>query len=230
MILRRLATAFRKQDWFTVAVETLIVVFGVFIGLQVNNWNEARQDQAVAAQFELSLITDAEIILSDAQAKIAFMEDAFEAMTELQDLFSQKDAAFDEAEIMDRLPFALNLPSHPDRAPSIIEAVANRDLRLVRNEDLRLAILNWDRLLQASAVTQQARREYTRAYVEPIARLGALASIIPFAEALSDSGSRNDMLVALNSMRNILGGELGAFRNVEQETEALLVLLKADAS
>ncbi len=42
MILRRIATAFRKQDWFTVAVETLIVVFGVFIGLQVNNWNVRR--------------------------------------------------------------------------------------------------------------------------------------------------------------------------------------------
>ena len=46
MILRRLATAFRKQDWLTVAVETLIVVFGVFIGLQVNNWNEARMQRA----------------------------------------------------------------------------------------------------------------------------------------------------------------------------------------
>jgi hypothetical protein len=39
--LRRLADALRKQDWFTVAVETLIVVFGVFIGLQVGNWNDA---------------------------------------------------------------------------------------------------------------------------------------------------------------------------------------------
>ena len=37
MILRRLATSIRKQDWFTVFIETLIVVFGVFIGLQVNN-------------------------------------------------------------------------------------------------------------------------------------------------------------------------------------------------
>lgn len=46
MILRRLTTAFRKQDWLTVAVETLIVVFGVFIGLQVNNWNEARAERA----------------------------------------------------------------------------------------------------------------------------------------------------------------------------------------
>lgn len=46
MILRRLVAAFRRQDWFTVLVETMIVVFGVFIGLQVSNWNAARQDRA----------------------------------------------------------------------------------------------------------------------------------------------------------------------------------------
>jgi len=42
MILRRIAEAFRRQDWFTVTVETLMVVLGVFLGLQVNNWNETR--------------------------------------------------------------------------------------------------------------------------------------------------------------------------------------------
>ena len=43
MILRRLSTALRKQDWVTVLIETLIVMFGVFLGIQVSNWNEARQ-------------------------------------------------------------------------------------------------------------------------------------------------------------------------------------------
>ena len=46
MMLRRIATAVRKHDWFTVVVETLIVVLGVFLGLQVNNWNEARGERA----------------------------------------------------------------------------------------------------------------------------------------------------------------------------------------
>ncbi len=44
MILRRTAEAFRRQDWFTVTIETLMVVLGVFLGLQVNNWNEARAE------------------------------------------------------------------------------------------------------------------------------------------------------------------------------------------
>ncbi len=49
MILQRLATSIRKQDWFTVLIETLIVVFGVYLGIQLGNWNGARQDRA---QFE----------------------------------------------------------------------------------------------------------------------------------------------------------------------------------
>jgi hypothetical protein len=44
MIHRRIAEAFRRQDWFTVFVETMIVVLGVFLGLQVNNWNAARAE------------------------------------------------------------------------------------------------------------------------------------------------------------------------------------------
>ena len=58
MILRRLATSIRKQDWFTVGVETLIVVFGVFIGLQVNNWNAARGDRLAERQLLVQLQGD----------------------------------------------------------------------------------------------------------------------------------------------------------------------------
>ena len=45
MILRNLADALRNQNWFTVVLEVLIVVVGIFIGLQVDGWNEARKDR-----------------------------------------------------------------------------------------------------------------------------------------------------------------------------------------
>ena len=51
MILRRLAAAFRRQDWSTVGVEIIIVVLGVFIGIQVANWNDARIDEGRAAAY-----------------------------------------------------------------------------------------------------------------------------------------------------------------------------------
>ena len=48
MILRRVIEHFRKQEWTAIAIDFLIVVAGVFVGLQVNNWNVAREDRATA--------------------------------------------------------------------------------------------------------------------------------------------------------------------------------------
>jgi len=45
MILRRLGKAVRTQDWSTIVVEVLIVVIGVFLGIEVANWNDDRRDR-----------------------------------------------------------------------------------------------------------------------------------------------------------------------------------------
>lgn len=42
MLLRRVIAHVRQQDWTVIGIDFLIVVLGVFLGLQVNNWNEAR--------------------------------------------------------------------------------------------------------------------------------------------------------------------------------------------
>ena len=42
MILRRIMEHVRAQNWTAVGLDFLIVVLGVFIGIQVANWNEAR--------------------------------------------------------------------------------------------------------------------------------------------------------------------------------------------
>lgn len=51
MILRRIASALRRQDWFTVGLEIMIVVIGVFIGIQMANLNEARIDAGRAGAY-----------------------------------------------------------------------------------------------------------------------------------------------------------------------------------
>jgi len=46
MILRRLSKHVKDQNWFAVALDFLIVVIGVFVGLQVSNWNAERAERA----------------------------------------------------------------------------------------------------------------------------------------------------------------------------------------
>ena len=65
MIHRRILQAFRNHHWFTVAVETLIVVLGVFMALQVNNWNQARSDRARVAVHLANLAQDIRSDIAD---------------------------------------------------------------------------------------------------------------------------------------------------------------------
>lgn len=45
MILRRLTTNLKAQNWTAIAIEFAIVVLGVFIGTEVSNWNQARVER-----------------------------------------------------------------------------------------------------------------------------------------------------------------------------------------
>jgi hypothetical protein len=61
MILRRVIAHFRKQEWTAIAIDFLIVVVGVFIGIQVANWNAARHNRDLAETYIERLITDIEL-------------------------------------------------------------------------------------------------------------------------------------------------------------------------
>lgn len=67
MLLRRVTEHVRNQNWTAVAVDFVIVVVGVFIGVQAANWNEARADQARARGY-------IERIQSDLRADVARYE------------------------------------------------------------------------------------------------------------------------------------------------------------
>ena len=58
MIIQRIGESLRKSDWGTAIAEILIVVIGIFIGLQVDGWNQTRKDRADEEIFLNSLHND----------------------------------------------------------------------------------------------------------------------------------------------------------------------------
>jgi hypothetical protein len=58
MLLRRVTQHVKSQDWTAIVIDFLIVVVGVYIGVQVANWNEARLDAERKEQIIEALITD----------------------------------------------------------------------------------------------------------------------------------------------------------------------------
>ncbi|MBS0486977.1 MAG: hypothetical protein JSS13_06530, partial [Proteobacteria bacterium] len=58
MKLRRLAEHLRQLHWTMIAVDLVIVVLGVFIGMQASNWNADREQDQKSAVFTQRLKAD----------------------------------------------------------------------------------------------------------------------------------------------------------------------------
>ncbi|WP_370338886.1 hypothetical protein [Parvularcula marina] len=91
MILRRLTNALRRQDWVTVVIETLIVVFGVYLGLQVNNWNEALSNTRLGEDYVRQLRRETEVNLVAAQSQTAYYNAVLESVVRTGELLRETD-------------------------------------------------------------------------------------------------------------------------------------------
>ena len=64
MLLRRMMEHLKSQNWFAVVLDLLIVIVGVFLGFQVNAWNEARKNKAEENAALLRLQSEAEQVVA----------------------------------------------------------------------------------------------------------------------------------------------------------------------
>jgi hypothetical protein len=72
MIYKRVAARLRAQDWVAITIELAIVVVGVFLGTQANNWNQARIDRATASEYRREIIDDLKDNEADLETRQAY--------------------------------------------------------------------------------------------------------------------------------------------------------------
>lgn len=56
MVVRRFREHVSSHNWFAVAIDVAIVVVGVFLGLQANNWNSERLERSAVRDFRAEVI------------------------------------------------------------------------------------------------------------------------------------------------------------------------------
>jgi hypothetical protein len=79
MILRRFSQALKDQNWTTIAIEFVLLVAGVFLGIQVANWNEQRQFRAQERELLGRLRIEIRQNIASAQEKARFFETVYQS-------------------------------------------------------------------------------------------------------------------------------------------------------
>lgn len=75
MVVRRIRQHVVTHDWFAVAIDVAIVIVGVFLAMQANNWNEVRLDRERTQSYHARLIEDLRATEQGARASAAYYGD-----------------------------------------------------------------------------------------------------------------------------------------------------------
>jgi hypothetical protein len=78
MLLRRFSNHIRRQDWFAVVLDLMVVVLGIVIGLQASQWNQSRIDQREEIKYLAALGAD----LDDSHALLKESIDRYDQIRE----------------------------------------------------------------------------------------------------------------------------------------------------
>ncbi len=144
MILRKFMKHVSEQNWFAVGLDVLVVITGIFLGMQVSEWNEARKDRIEEGVYLNRLhgevIEGRKIFVTD----FAMMADTEKKLEETLAVLSGND---NKTQLGRQHCFAI-FASHiyVQRAvaiPTLTEIMANGQLSTLQNDNLKQALVSY---------------------------------------------------------------------------------------
>lgn len=226
MILRKLAGSLRKQDWFTVVLEITIVVVGIFIGLQVDSWNNERKDREAESQILTRLHADMVGTLEDQRENADWDQQRIEAQEVLLRSLRSGELKNEDRKLFDEgLMFLGQINPLRLRWATVEELKSTGTLTIIRSTELRgsMGILeaNYQRYKEINADHRselRAHRIETKKRFEAITYEygGAVEIRYDFEALVADPEFLNVVSNAHARARSIIGFHQLHIRDVEK--------------
>ncbi len=136
MILRRLSQSLREQNWTAIWIEFVLLVAGVFLGIQVANWNEDRQTDAKAADFAERLKSDLREEAWGYEMQIGYYNQVLDSAELTVDALAGKTSLPDEALLIEAYR-ATQYNGNVRRRATYDELTSTGEIGLIRDPLLR---------------------------------------------------------------------------------------------
>ncbi|WP_375206296.1 hypothetical protein [Hyphococcus sp.] len=144
MILRRVIEHVKAQNWTAVALDFIIVVVGVFIGIQVSNWNAARADRETERVILERLRSDFVQIVETESHYLETVEAAASGAEALLDAAANDRLPAETASLCKLMASPRAFRPPPPPSATYEQLVANGDMRLITDETLRLELAEFE--------------------------------------------------------------------------------------
>lgn len=134
----------KTGKYFKYAIgEIILVMVGILLALQVNNWNNHRLETSKEQMFLKNLKTDFKTNLNEYEKIYGRGEEAYQASVDLLEII-KSDKAINPDEIEDLLNKIVNKIQSLDLMSGSIDEIINTgSLNIIRDAELRKQLSNW---------------------------------------------------------------------------------------
>lgn len=135
-MLRHVIAHLRRQDWTAVFIELIVVVVGVFIGVQASNWNEERETNQKAAIFTERLKADLRVEAWNYEMQVGYNEQVLANAERAVDALTGRASLSDEALLIAAYR-ATQFNGNSRRRTTYDELASTGEIGLIRDPELR---------------------------------------------------------------------------------------------
>jgi hypothetical protein len=159
MSLRRVIEHARQQQWTAIGIDLVIVIVGVFLGIQVSNWNVEREASQRGATFSERLKADLQEEAWYYQLQIEYSRDVLANAERAVDALSGRSAESNEAVLISAYR-ATQYKQKARRRSTYDELVSTGTIGLIKSQVLRntaLQVYNFPTLENIAREGMQSR-------------------------------------------------------------------------
>ena len=143
MLLRRLMLHIRSQNWFAVLLDFLVVVVGLFIGLQVDTWWQSRQESKLESSYLLEIQEDFEANRTRLESSIAGLEGILKSILVLHEQAALEAPSLSVQDLNNAFRAIGSMPAFIPVNRAYANLTGSGDLRLIQSRPLKNALADY---------------------------------------------------------------------------------------
>ena len=243
MILRRLLLHVRSENWFTVFLEFVVVVAGLFIGLQIDTWWESRQEAKLEYSYLLEIREDFESNSLGLEETLAGLDSIIQSILILYEQSASETPSLSVDELNNHVRSIIGMYAFIPVSRAYSNMTGSGDLRLIRSRPLKNALAEYYAASEMTMLVQNTHEMELVQIYEPyiIEELDYAAVQRTLAEGYSFppplEESRILAVLSTRNFRNILTQKwvittdlLNQQRNMLARTKEVLELIEMSSN
>ncbi len=239
MLLRRITKHVKEQNWLAVGIDMVVVIFGVYLGFQLNAWKEDRQNaqkgEAYLERISDELEQDIRFFSGVIQMNERNMEDA---QFLLETLDNENLVRDDPTRFIKSLAFVGTSMAVSVSNNTIEEIKFSGNLELIKDEELRNEIVDYYDFIEVSQTFSHMRFDSEIEYQHRIAGLlspdqsdftqEAIYSEVDALLIYERFLQKQELIEWLPNVVNIKHGTIGFSTRAQENAKELVAKIKGE--